>query len=817
MKNIYKLIFAITLCFCLNTTLMAALENVPAIRETDPADSLDNYVSLGEWNTDGDFESWSIYHISDAAVYGGSITGVVAGNDQQIYLTLADEGKYVNLSSGSVVEIRCRYEAGTSNTWGQWYIHNGTEWKWRLAFIQGAGEQPSDGAFHIYRANITADLGDVKIFRLDQYTDLPELLGDTFEVDYIRIGKMIPEGENEFTLWQMPSQGGSQMESYVMKSADGKIIVIDGGYFISDGEYLKNFLSYHGNHVDSWFLTHPHSDHVGALTWILSNQGDLIIDKIYTSFPPLGWVQTNEPAAAHNIIEFDAALTNAGRETIKMNSGDTYDIDEIHVEILNDVDLDITANAVNNASILMKVSDPSKTVLFLGDLGFIGGTNLLATIDHNKLKADYVQMAHHGQAGVGENFYQVVQPKYCLWPTPLWLWNNDNGGGTGSGPWLTLIVRQWMEDLNVISNFVSGFSSAPMMIFAADNYAADIPAIREIDPATPLDNYVSIGEWNTNGDFESWTCNTDISNCAVYDGNITGTVIGTDEHIDLTLATAGKYVNFASGSVVEVRCRYEAGTSNTMGQWYLNDEAWRLAFIQNAGEQPTDGAFHVYRATIIADFGEITSFRLNQYDQNSTGETFEVDYIRIKSPKMIDPTVAAGYQFYNINLAEWDTDDDFENWSLQNVNNATVSAGVLSGIDSTSDSQVYKSNSAGLPTADLSVNNIIQIRMKRGISTSSDIQVFYGTATNPGYDAARRAIFSGSENPQDGNFHVYQYNMSSFSAWESTLHDLRLDPTATSGNDFEIDYIRIGKISVIPEPATLGLLSLLNLMLLCRR
>ncbi|MCK5852890.1 MBL fold metallo-hydrolase [bacterium] len=258
--------------------------------------------------------------------------------------------------------------------------------------------------------------------------------------------------EKNFTLWQLHSQGPTQMLSYVIKSANGKIIVIDGG-MTCDGDYLKKFLASHGNHVDCWFLTHPHEDHIDALTWILSNQGDLKIDKIYASFPPLEWIKKYENGNTHTHEEFNTALKKSDRKYIEIKRGDAFDVDGIHIEILSNVNLDITFNAINNSSIVMKFSDENKSVLFLGDLGVEGGDKLLKSIDHKKLKADYVQMAHHGQGGVRKNFYEVVQPEYCLWPTPLWLWTNADG----KGKFGTLEVRKWMKDLKVKKNYVSGF------------------------------------------------------------------------------------------------------------------------------------------------------------------------------------------------------------------------------------------------------------------------------------------------------------------------------------------------------------------------
>jgi hypothetical protein len=100
------------------------------------------------------------------------------------------------------------------------------------------------------------------------------------------------------------------------------------------------------------------------------------------------------------------------------------------------------------------MSDDVKSVLFTGDLGAEGGEKLLKSKYADALPSDYVQMAHHGQAGVTEAFYRKVNPSYCLWPTPQWLWDNDKGQGKGSGHWKTLAVRAWMDKLNIKRHYV---------------------------------------------------------------------------------------------------------------------------------------------------------------------------------------------------------------------------------------------------------------------------------------------------------------------------------------------------------------------------
>ena len=62
---------------------------------------------------------------------------------------------------------------------------------------------------------------------------------------------------------------------------------------------------------------------------------------------------------------------------------------------------------------------------------------------------DYVQMAHHGQAGVSEDVYKVINPKYCMWPTTEWLWENKDG------VYKTDETKKWMQSLRVDKNYIA--------------------------------------------------------------------------------------------------------------------------------------------------------------------------------------------------------------------------------------------------------------------------------------------------------------------------------------------------------------------------
>ena len=261
-------------------------------------------------------------------------------------------------------------------------------------------------------------------------------------------------GKNSFILWQLPPQTSTQMNSYVLKTHNNKIIVIDGGN-AGDAPYLKGFLAALGDHVHHWFISHPHQDHINAIAAILTDPGKLKIDAFHGSFPSPDWVASHAPNVEQTITPFHEAREKYGIGINEHSLGQELTIDGVHFEVLGIKNPEITPNAINNSSVVMRVTGRRKTVLFTGDLGVEGGQKLLESGYRTRLRADYVQMSHHGQHGVSEEFYKAVQPSYCLWPTPDWLWDNDNGGGVDSGPWVTLTVRKWMEKLPVIEHYVS--------------------------------------------------------------------------------------------------------------------------------------------------------------------------------------------------------------------------------------------------------------------------------------------------------------------------------------------------------------------------
>ena len=261
---------------------------------------------------------------------------------------------------------------------------------------------------------------------------------------------------NALEVTQLSPNSNSQMMGYILKTKNGKIIVIDGGTDADCDNLYRNIIRL-GGKVDIWILTHPHNDHVGAFCKMVSDYQDIEINKVYCSINDLEFIKQYDSSRYSDAEKLNNVLK---KENIKdklqeAEIGDSIIIDKLNIEILGVKNPDITVNAGNNSSMIFKVYINNKSILFLGDTGIESSKKLISRYGDSKIKSTVVQMAHHGQAGVDEEFYKIVDPKICMWPTPEWLWNNDNGNGKNSGNWKTLQTRDWMSKLNVKKNYVA--------------------------------------------------------------------------------------------------------------------------------------------------------------------------------------------------------------------------------------------------------------------------------------------------------------------------------------------------------------------------
>lgn len=262
-----------------------------------------------------------------------------------------------------------------------------------------------------------------------------------------------PKG-SAFTVWQIPSHSNTIGNSYVFQTKTGKVIVMDGGY-PEEAYTLRGFIGALGNEVEAWFISHPHDDHMGAL-WEILKQGtqDLRIKAIYHS-RITDKVIDAEPTEAEKTRDFYDKLSKCEAKVVDIQQpGQVFDFDGMKLKIVS-VATQLTVNPYNNNSMIMRVWDKRKSLVFLGDAGVECGNLALKGPYAEDLNCDYLQMAHHGQNGCSEEFYRSISFRACLWPTPMWVWNNDTGKGFDTANLTTVRTREWMDKKGIKEHHVS--------------------------------------------------------------------------------------------------------------------------------------------------------------------------------------------------------------------------------------------------------------------------------------------------------------------------------------------------------------------------
>lgn len=266
------------------------------------------------------------------------------------------------------------------------------------------------------------------------------------------------QAESGFTLWQLPMAHDVIGNSYVIRTDNGKVLVMDGGHK-SEEMYLRGFIAALGNEVEAWIVSHPHNDHVGALTEILKDPRGIKIKRVIQSRFSDDLIRSEQPYDKY-AFEFYEALDESGVPVENHTEpGYTEKIGGMNMKILGVTNEEIRVNPYNNSSMVFRFWDDEKSMVFLGDLGMEGGNKLLNSPYRPDLDCDYLQIAHHGQRGCDENFYKTVEFRYALWPTTLPIWNNDMGEGYNTGILETFNTRRWIMEKGIEKNYIGCFEN----------------------------------------------------------------------------------------------------------------------------------------------------------------------------------------------------------------------------------------------------------------------------------------------------------------------------------------------------------------------
>lgn len=263
---------------------------------------------------------------------------------------------------------------------------------------------------------------------------------------------------------------GSWGLSYVLRLEDGSFVIFDGGAGkgYDDFKYLRSVImklycevfapgedpelvqptTAEPLHVRAWMMTHEHMDHFTVFKQFMQNYGPQSWFRfdyfLFNATSKTECYNCNNPEyEVRNYIEEMQEKVKNGFDYIKVHTGQKFYFANLKIEILytHEDTYPLGLEYFNNSSSIYKTTFmhngvEADTCIWLGDVERIGSRRMRAMWGNEGLKADMVQVAHHGYNGVEAVYYDVVSPTIVWYPSSKGTYNTSsvpNRDPNGSG------------------------------------------------------------------------------------------------------------------------------------------------------------------------------------------------------------------------------------------------------------------------------------------------------------------------------------------------------------------------------------------------
>ena len=247
-----------------------------------------------------------------------------------------------------------------------------------------------------------------------------------------------------WTITQHGNNSGSRFTFYTLTNSIGDLVIIDGGSRGNGKEVLK-IIRKHGSRVKAWILSHSDTDHIGAFISLMnkkSTSSTIKTEKIYIPTVDNHRLRTsNDRFHCDDDIEDFIRILSKRPHIVRLQENNMVDVIGLKMKVYHSWDKNVDlfeTNKSNKGALMFMLTGTSEKMLFCTDVE----KEMEPFIIENhwqELKADYVQLSHHGNNGLSQNFYSMVEAeKGAFADTPEFIQSEPTE--TYDGP----LIRDWI-------------------------------------------------------------------------------------------------------------------------------------------------------------------------------------------------------------------------------------------------------------------------------------------------------------------------------------------------------------------------------------
>lgn len=189
----------------------------------------------------------------------------------------------------------------------------------------------------------------------------------------------------------------------ILVSAGRENILIDCGEY-DEAPKVRNYLDSYGvKKLDYVVCTHPHSDHMGGMGYIINNfkVGKVLIPH----------VDAEDIPSAMFYEKFLDAVNDNHVEISEIKSGDTFTVGDGHCTVT--APMSGKYESVNDYSVCILMTHGKKSFMFTGDAEVQSEREMIAS--GRLIHTDVCKAGHHGSdTSSSEEFLAVLSPDYVV-------------------------------------------------------------------------------------------------------------------------------------------------------------------------------------------------------------------------------------------------------------------------------------------------------------------------------------------------------------------------------------------------------------------